>query len=329
MFTKIIYIIIYLVCTISLSQIFLLGSYLIGKKELGSIISKNTLASVFPLIYQNGFNTTMYYNGLYKKTNKIDIIIANHLNTSDFMINVSIIRQYDDRDIYCIFKKELLFIPSGIILAETDIILNRKIEDDIENIIKSIKNIKSGIILMFPEGTRYTQKKHTESMQYSIDNNLTVYNNLLYPKMKGLWTLYNILLKEKRLGNIIDITSRIENLKNVDGGIFNILKYNFGNTFTCVNSYIFPVIKEYDDFKKWFLRIWDKKESVLDNILTKNDNIIYKKLKINIKSSEYILLIFIITLFIFVCVKTNGLYLLFSLIISYILSFIKYKSISK
>jgi hypothetical protein len=294
------------------------------------MITKNVGYNILPMIYQYGFNSMIYYNGLYKKTNNIDIIISNHLNGIDFMINVSILRQFDDRDIYFIIKKQLVFAPAtGFVLLGSDIILNRKIEDDTEILIKSIRNIKSGIIILFPEGTRYTHKKHEESKKYSIDNNLTIYNNMLYPKMKGLWTICNVLTKENRMGNIIDITTQIEKLKNKDGNIKNILTQNFGNTNSIINSYTVPSnkIKEYGDFKQWFLKIWDKKESILDIILTKNDNFIYKKVKSNIKTSDYILLVLVVTLFIYMCINTNGMFLLFSLIISYIITFIKYKKI--
>ena len=330
MFTKIIYIIIYIIVTLSLSQIITLGSHLLCNKKIGSTISKNICYNILPIVYQHGFNSPIYYNGLYKKTMNIDIIISNHINILDFMINISILRQFDDRDIYFIIKKELVFIPAtGFILLETDIILNRKIEDDIQNLVISIKKIKSGIIVLFPEGTRYTKKKHIDAKKYSIDNNLTVYNNMLYPKMKGLWTICNVLIKEKRLGNIIDITTRIENFKNIEFTSKKLFTHKFGNTYSIINSYSIPIINNYDDFKQWFLKIWDKKDNILDIILTKNDKFDYKKVKSNIKSSDYILLVFIVTLFIYVCVKTNGLYLLFSLIISYIITIIKYIKINK
>ena len=84
------------------------------------------------------------YKGEYNNTNKVDIIISNHINTVDFCIYLSIIRQFDSRDIYFILKKGVLFIPGfgSILTNSNDIKLNKKIEDDISNLENSIKNIK-------------------------------------------------------------------------------------------------------------------------------------------------------------------------------------------
>ena len=145
-----------------------------------------------------------------------------------------------------------------------------------------------------------------------------------------LWVICNLLLKENKMGNIIDITNRIQNFKNIYGSYKNVLTRKFGDTFSIINSYIVPndnSIKEYDNFKQWFLKIWDKKDNILDIILTKNDKFTYKKLKANIQTSDYILLVFVITLFIYMCINTKGLFCIFALIITYIITFIKYKKL--
>ena len=329
MITKIIYIFVCFIFLISFSQTLTLASYLIGKQSKIGDLSKNIMTSVFPLLYTKGFNSSIYYSGNYIKTDKIDIIVSNHISSVDFMLFTSLIRQYDDRNIYVLIKKNIVFTPGlgFIALSALDIKLNRKIEDDESNIIAALKKIKSGIIVIMPEGTRYTPEKYKSSQEYSISNNLHIFKNTLYPKMKGLWTICNILTKENRMGNIIDLTIMIEKLRGKKGYIKQVLTTEFGNTYGVINTYTLPKssiessdqIRSYDTFKTWFIDIWKKKDNILDRIQTPNE-FIYSKLNHEFKSSEYILLVFIVSLFIYLILQTNGMYLVYSLGISYIIT---------
>ena len=230
MITKIIYMLICLIFIISFSQTLLLSSYLIGGQSNTGDLIKNVMYSVCPLLYTKGFNSPIYYSGNYNKTDKIDVIVSNHISSIDFIIFTSLIRRYDDRNIYILLKKDIIFTPGlgFIMLSALDIKLNRKIEDDKNNIITTLKKIKSGIIVIMPEGTRYTPEKYKSSQEHSISNNLHVFKNILYPKMKGLWTICNILTKENKMGNIIDMTIMIENLRRKQGNIKQVLTTSYG-----------------------------------------------------------------------------------------------------
>ena len=310
MLKKIIYLIIYYIYILSFSQIVTLGSYLGGKQysRIGSLISKNVLNDLLPYLYQNGFDSTIYYSGNYDKTDKIDIMIGNHLNMIDFTIYTSIIKQFDNRDIYLVVKKEIIFIPGAGFIVGTapDIKMNRKYEDDKDNIINTIKKIKNGIIIIMPEGSRYTTEKKNLAQKYSNDNNLHIFNNMLYPKMKGLWLILKCLHESNKLGNIIDTFVIISSYDN---------------------HYYMPGINDYDIFKSWFIEKWKIKDNILDKIFTKDDNYIYKKLNISLPTSSYILLLIISSLFIYLMVKSNGLFLPLSLVITYIITYIRYKMI--
>ena len=328
MLNKIIYIFVCFIFLISFSQTLTLSSYLIGKQSQMADLSKNIMTSVFPLLYTKGFNSSIYYTGNYIKTDKIDIIVSNHISSVDFMLFTSLIRQYDDRNIYVLIKKNIVFTPGlgFIALSALDIKLNRKIEDDESNIIAALKKIKSGIIVIMPEGTRYTPDKYKSSQEYSISNNLHVFKNTLYPKMKGLWTICNILTKENRMGNIIDLTIMIEKLRGKKGYIKQVLTTEFGNTYGVINTYTLPKsytsvenFNSYDTFKTWFIDIWKKKDNILDRIQIP-DEFIYSKLNPELKSSEYVLLVFIVSLFIYLILQTKGMYLVYSVGISYIIT---------
>jgi hypothetical protein len=73
----------------STSQTITLGSYLFGEKNKGVEISKDIVLSFMPYIYQYGFDSKINYDGSYKASNKVDIVISNHINTLDINIYLS------------------------------------------------------------------------------------------------------------------------------------------------------------------------------------------------------------------------------------------------
>ena len=333
MIKKIVAFIVLFTLIISISQTICLGSYLFGKKEDGANIAKDIIISFLPYFYTYGFDSKILYTGNYKASNKVDIVIGNHINTIDFIIYVSLIRLFDSRPIYFLFKKSILFVPgSGFILGSgNDIKMNRKMEDDEENINNSISKIKEGIIILMPEGTRFTPDKYEEAQKYSKDNNLPVFKNTLFPKMKGVYTISNILKKNGVLGNIIDFTIQIENFKNKKCYIDKIMTNKLGNTFSIINTYNIPekVLNSYDTFKKWFLiKIWMKKDIILETIQDTKLNE-YKELVPNMKGYEYFIIIICITLFFYFATHTNGLSIPISLLITYSMMYILYKKLKK
>jgi 1-acyl-sn-glycerol-3-phosphate acyltransferase len=333
MIKKIVAFIVLFILVISISQTICLGSYLFGKKEEGANIAKDIIISFIPYIYTYGFESKILYNGNYNASNKVDIVISNHINTIDFTIYLSLIRLFDSRPIYFLFKKSIVFIPgSGFILGSGyDVKMNRKMEDDEENINNSISKIKEGIIILMPEGTRFTPDKYVEAQKYSKDNNLPVFKNTLFPKMKGVYTISNILKKNGVLGNIIDFTIQIENFKNTKCYMDKIMTKNLGNTFSIINTYSIPekVLNSYDTFKKWFLiKIWMKKDIILETIQDTKLNE-YKELVPNMKGYEYFIIIICVTLFFYFATHTNGLSIPISLLITYSMMYVLYRKSKK
>ncbi len=321
MIKKIISLIVFFVLLLSVSQTILLGSYLFNKNKEASIIAKEIVINLFPYIYTYGFDSNILYEGCYDKSDKVDIIISNHVNTFDFFIYLSIFRLYDNRPIYFIFRKNIVLFPGmGFILGSgTDLKMNRKLEDDIDNINDKINKIKEGIIIIMPEGTRYTPEKFKESQKYSNDNGLTIFNNILYPKMKGLYLVSNILKKNNKLGKIIDFTIQVENFKNQKAYMDVLLTKKFGRSFSIVNTYDIPnyVLDDYDKYKNWFIStIWIKKDLLLDNI-HKTEQHNYTELVPHMKDYQYFIIITCITLFLYLITHMNGYYIPISLGLSY------------
>lgn len=331
MIKKVICIIVLFILLIIVSQTITLFSCLFGKTEEGVNISKDIITSILPYFYSYGLKSKILYEGNYNITDKVDIIIGNHISTIDFIIYLSIIRLFNHRPFYFILKKSVVFIPgAGFILGlGNDIKLNRKFEDDIENLNKSISKIKEGVLILLPEGTRFTEEKFKNSQEFSINNNLPVYNNILFPKMKGLFTILNNLKNHNKLGNIIDFTIQIQNFKKVKIFTKDLLKKDFGNTYCIINSYDVPeiLLDNYDNFKEWFLlNIWKKKDLLLENIQnTKIYN--YKELIPKMKGYQYFILIICITLYFYLAFHSYGLYVPLSIIFSYYLIYSIYKKI--
>lgn len=322
MIKKLLYLIVFMIALTTVSQTIVLGSCLIGKSKEGSDLAKNILYSIVPYIYTYGLGSVIKYNGEYKSTNKVDIVITNHTTALDFAIYISLIRLFDHRNIYFIMKKSVMFVPGGgfILTPSSDIKLNRKLEDDQDNIINTIKQINDGIIILLPEGTRYSPSKHADAIKYSTDNNLPIFNNTLYPKMKGLWLICNVLNDTNKLGNIIDITYEIDKFKNKQISTLDLIKNKLGDTKCIITSYTVPInnITDYVRFKAWFLTVWIQKDNYLDDM----NKYKYKDLVPEMKSYDYMILIIIGTLFIYLTTHTNGLFIPISFALSYAITII-------
>lgn len=332
MILKIAGFIVIFVVLLSMTQTLLLGSVLIGMNNQTTNIIKNIIFSLIPLVYTYCFDSPIHYNAKYNPSDKVDILISNHTITMDFAIYVSILRQFDNRDIYFVLKRDVIFIPGGgfTLCVGPDIKLNRKLEDDQENIINCVKKMKSGIIIIMPEGTRFTPEKQELAQQYSKDNNLPMFKNTLFPKMKGIYLISKILNENNKLGKIIDFSTIVENFYLKTAYMKDLLTKPLGKTFSVIRTYNIPTkyLNDYEKFKKWFLKLWQKKDNILDNIRNAN-NYEYTILKPELKSKDYMIIIVMITLFIYLTMHSSGLFLPLSFLISYIITAIYYFKIKK
>lgn len=298
MIKKIIFSIYLILISISHSQI--LNLPIKNKHNISSHFYKNLYNNVY-FGYKNGFDSKIYLNGNIVTSNKIDIFICNHINFFDFFIPISILDKSNKNTIflYSKYMDNLLFM-GNLFKYSNNISLKKNINEDQNNILKNIKNLSNNhIIFLYPEGTRLSQKKILDSKKYSKDNDLHSYDNLLYPKIKGLYTIIKILNKSNKLGNIIDCTIKIDGLNINDNGIQHIIKKDLGKTHVIIKNYKARYFEDYKIFKKWFIQIWDKKEEFLIN---------YKKYKYTefnyeLKVSSIILTNLILTVFLLMVVK--------------------------
>tara|TARA_Y100000590_G_scaffold171157_1_gene195784 strand:- start:6488 stop:7357 length:870 start_codon:yes stop_codon:yes gene_type:complete len=263
----------------------------------------NEWINLNPIFYNNFLQSNIFYSGNISFSDKVDIVTMNHFNRLDFMITNSLIKKYTDKNVYLIIQKGIGKIPIISCCTLNNIMVDRNIESDKDNIANFIKKINDGIIVILPEGTRMNKQNFKKSEEFSKTNNLKVYNNLLYPKMKGLDVIINSLNNQNKLGNLIDITIKVDGLKKFETGFLSYLK-NIKNTYCYINTYKVNnnVFNNYELFKKWYLMIWDKKEHYLDNYYDYK----YKKFNYNLKTSTFIINIIFVSLLIFQSNILNG-----------------------
>ena len=257
MFNKIFYSILSLTILLSMNNLFI-ASHFINKQKVISKFLYNETLDILPHVYTNLLNGQIYNSGDYKKTNNVDIIITNHLNFVDWAPIISTIRQYDDRYIYILMKKEIKheYPIIGGILKNCSILLSRNFEEDKHIISDLTETITNSIILVFPEGLRYNRLEHLKSIEYSLKNKLPVMTKTLYPKMKGLYQIITELRMKNKLGNLIDCTLIMDKIMGKDDNADELFKHKNITTYVIVNSYNIPDIENYDNFKNWFIKKW-------------------------------------------------------------------------
>ena len=325
MIKKLLFIVIFALMGISHSFIILILN-LLGRHREYAEFSKRMMMDAFSYVYQYGFNSSIYYSGEWRKTNNIDILICNHTNTADFMLMSALIKNFDDKDVYWVVKKDVVWLlGTGIIWASTsDIKMERCIEKDEENMKKFVNRINDGIIIILPEGTRFSEKKLIKAQEYSKENNLPVFKNLLFPKMKGIHLIINQLNKGNKLGNLIDITSFVENFKNKKALVHDLLGRQLGNTFAIIKTHEIDKskIEDYQEFKTYFLEtVWKEKEYLLDNY----NKYQFQRLEIEFKMSSFLLNFIVCSLFVHMTVNTKGIFLLLNIVVPYLVLIIKLK----
>lgn len=303
---KIIYLIYFIIVFISYAQILHFKYF---KKYIKDIV--NNIQEYFITFYSKGFQSNIYYIGdLITSNDKIDILIGNHFNFIDFIIHIGIFKKLNQKEVTFLYSKYIdnLQVIGRLFRTSNSLSLNKKINLDIDNLKDFISKNNNAVIYLNPEGTRITYDKIEKSNQYSDDNLLPKYNNILFPKMKGIYTIIHELAKQDKLGNIIDFTVKVENSTKNDNNLSNYLTKDIGNTYVMINTYKAYQIKDYDEFKKWFLMIWDKKEEYLKNYKNYEYNKLNTKLKTSIKIITIITMVIMFKIFIIIYFKNNNFY---------------------
>jgi 1-acyl-sn-glycerol-3-phosphate acyltransferase len=270
----------------------------------------------FVLKYGFGINLKCNMN-ITQTKNKVDILIANHIATIDSFILLSMLEHMNISNFIMIGKKDLIYTPGvGLIFMFGDHIkLARNWEEDKNTIDKQLENIKEGIIVLFPEGTRYTEEKFKEGQEFSRKNNLPVYDNLLVPKSKGFQAIYNNLKNKNKLGNIYDSTIILENKNLID-----LFKKDSTNVHL-INRILNKEELENKDFKSWLLEKWSEK----DNLIKTYSKIKYENMYLELDENFLFLNLFIYYNVFILLIENKEFryYFLTLIVIAYIITYLK------
>lgn len=309
---------------IYVSYIFLLPAHILGKQNAIAPIVKKYFLSLTVSALKYGFNPNIFYsNQIVLSENKVDILLANHLSTIDWAIIYSMLNKFKINNFIMVGKKGLIYFPGfGFhFMSSNHIKLERKWEEDKETLSRQIDKIDNGLIIIFPEGTRFEPEKHKKGQQYSMESGLPVYNNLLVPKSKGLWTIYNQLKSKNKLGKIFDMSIVMENFFRENAYLSDLDKKETGNIYVINRELQHPdKYIENEDFKSWLLKEWKKK----DNLMGMYNKLFYNKLDLE-KESNYnevykSLLVMVIFAYLFYKRKEVRYYFLIVLVLSYIIT---------
>ena len=311
-------------------------SLLIGYTPIISYV-KTIAQSFFTMILDKGFKTNFKLGEtgqdikklINENTDKIDIIICNHTSTLDFLLIMSYLQEFDIQSYNFVFKNEITYTPGfGFVMyASPDIKLNRNWEQDKETLGKQLDKLKPNgkkqVILIFPEGTRLTEKKLKEGQEYSKSNNLPVFENLMVPKSKGLWFIVNHLNQSNKLGRIWDTTLIFPNYIQKSINASDIFGKSIGDVKTVWREIeLDENFHQQEGFKNWLINLWITK----DSLIKYHDKIIFNQVNPNdkMKTSTKLLTIIIILLITWLIFNKYGrYYLLVSLILSYVLIIFK------
>ncbi len=262
-------------------------------------------------------------NKMKENPHLIDIIYCNHISTIDFLLLMSYLQYFEIDGFNFVLKKGITYYPGfGVIMyTNPDIKLDRNWETDQKNIVKQIQNIKmtdkKQVLLIFPEGTRFTAEKMIEAQQFAFDNGYTPYQYTMFPKTKGTWLLINSLHNAKKLGRVWDATLIIPKFIRKSAYLSDIMGKALGPVYADFKEIVLPNnFQDMMEFKNWFLDNWKEK----DNMIKNYNNNKYKHLEFKDKHYNHIAYIMMICTFGFIMLSTDfSLYLfLFSVILAYV-----------
>jgi hypothetical protein len=296
-------------------------------KELSQTFSTRILLDGFSTQFFMAANQTNIQLEINQNIDLIDIMVCNHVSTFDFLIAMAYLKNFNIGSYNFVLKNEITYFPGfGLIMyASPDIKLNRRWEQDKLNLGKQIDKIKTNhsdkqVILIFPEGTRLTKEKLLEGHKFSELNNLPIFENLLVPKTKGLWTLISHLSQTKRLGKIWDLTLAIPKFMGKSAYLTDIIGKKMGPVYGIFRELKNCQYQNLNEFKSWFIKNWQIKDELLSNY----NKFIYNQIEFSDKSSHILLITLTIILStIMLTNKYSRGYLLLSFLLAYTLIIFK------
>lgn len=138
------------------------------------------------------------------------LMLSNHVSAVDTVI----VRMFGISalgiDVKFITKKSVVWMPIvGLAMYMCGFLfIKRDKKSDAQKIKKWLAALNSGekkAFIIYPEGTRFTQKKYKESLSFCTKQGLPSFNHLLYPRPSG-FLLCMQSLNKKKFAKIADLT---------------------------------------------------------------------------------------------------------------------------
>lgn len=272
-----------LACTFG--QILILPIKLFHKQLFYSLNAKLCYCyfCLIPYLVENwgGFKVQAYGNKevfeIFKRSNdKNMLVVMNHTGEVDWMIGWSIIDKIGLLgEVKTVIKDMVKYVPVfGWSFYLSDyIFVKRSAQKDIPRITKACDLFKdyphNFVMSIFPEGTRFTEEKHEQSLKYAASNGLPQYKYHLLPRTKGLYHLVTMMKQNKRSKYIFDLEYAY---RGEEGTALRFLNAEQGH---CdVHIRFFPLADVPDDeggFTEWLYQLFEEKDRLMDYHKRHND----------------------------------------------------------
>lgn len=324
---KALYTLILFIVIIIFSNIIILPGQLLGFSCKSTQLIKSIGKNIVSYVYSKGYNSKIKISGKIKhpSKNKINVIIGNHISSLDWGIVLAILDKYELNEWYYVIKRGQINVPSfGMLFGcDNDIKVNKNWLKDQSQFEKQLDKIKTGNVIIFPAGTRFTIKKYKKAVEFSKKNNIPVYNNLLVPRTKGLWKIISYLNKKDKLDGIYDFTFVLPKYLKKQLFLKDILESeDLGDTLAIIRRLELPEKKYLDDmvvFKEWLFNQWKNKDRVIEN----RNKYKYIEYKPRVKISNIIIIIFCIVLTVILIMKFGWKYLAINYLLSYLVIYLR------
>jgi len=334
---QIMFLITFIYWVMAYSYVVLTPSILLSNDYLIKYVKKlSQTLTIFTLIY--GFKSEFYLTStqqnikelMNQNTDLVDIIVCNHITTIDFLIVIVYLKYLNISNFNFILNYKVKHIAGfGLIMyANPDIKVFRNWELDQDNMQKQIQNFntnvssKKQVLIIFPEGTRYTKEKFEIAQEFSKSKGIPIYDHLLVPKARGLWFLINNFKKVNKLGRVWDITLTVPSMLGKSAYVKDLLGKPIGPVYGTIKELKLDVnYEDLETFKTWLFKNW----VIKDNFMKHYKKFVYKKLYFDKTKYKHLAIIVLVCLIfsLLLSFKYGRYYLLISLVIGYMLIFFK------
>jgi 1-acyl-sn-glycerol-3-phosphate acyltransferase len=335
--TQIMFLVTFIYWIMAYSYVVLTPSILISNDYLIKYVKKlSQTLTVFTLIY--GFKSEFYLTNTQQNikqlinlnTDLVDIIVCNHITTIDFLIIIVYLKYFNITNYNFILNYKVKHIVGfGIIMyANPDIKVFRNWELDQDNMQKQIQNFntnvssKKQVLIIFPEGTRYTKEKFEIAQEFSKSKGIPIYDHLLVPKARGLWFLINSFKKANKLGRVWDITLTVPSMLGKSAYVKDLIGKPIGPVYGTIKELKLDVnYEDLETFKTWLFKNW----VIKDNFMKHYKKFVYKKLYFDKTKYKHLAIIVLVCLIFSLLLgkKYGRYYLLISLVTAYMLIIFK------